>query len=129
MKSVASTVRGRTGLAVATRSRLRMMVCCGNEANSYVPAHEHSFRLAAVAAPRSRRPQQAMTDTPNKPVKESAATRQDRLRQALRENLKRRKSQSRGRASLADDQVAAVESAATPTQQDICSRPVDPNRD
>jgi hypothetical protein len=70
-----------------------------------------------------------MTDTPNKPVKESAATRQDRLRQALRENLKRRKSQSRGRASLADDQVAAAESAATPTQQDICSRPVDPDRD
>lgn len=38
-----------------------------------------------------------MTDTPTRPVDRDAA-RQARLRDALRENLKRRKSQLRGRA-------------------------------
>jgi hypothetical protein len=70
-----------------------------------------------------------MTDTPNKPAKDSAAARQDRLRQALRDNLKRRKSQSRGRASLSSDAPATTETSATAATQDICSRPDDPDRD
>jgi hypothetical protein len=69
-----------------------------------------------------------MTDTPNKPAKESNSARQDRLRQALRENLKRRKSQSRGRASLADGPATSGPSDHH-DQQDIRSRPADPDRD
>ncbi|NVN87218.1 MAG: hypothetical protein HXX15_14150 [Rhodopseudomonas sp.] len=45
-----------------------------------------------------------MTDAPNRPSTERTLDRQNRLREALRENLKRRKSQSRGRA----DQPALV---------------------
>ncbi|MGM4916491.1 hypothetical protein [Tardiphaga sp. 813_E8_N1_3] len=71
----------------------------------------------------------AMTDTPSKPAKESAAARQDRLRQALRENLKRRKLQMRGRASQAGDAVAVEASSDADKIQDFCSRPVDPDRD
>ncbi|MES2027554.1 MAG: hypothetical protein V4477_00080 [Pseudomonadota bacterium] len=69
-----------------------------------------------------------MTDTPSKPAKESATARQDRLRQALRENLKRRKAQMRGRASLADD-AAAEASPDADKIPDLCSRPADPDRD
>jgi hypothetical protein len=39
-----------------------------------------------------------MTQEPDKPKKPSADSRQDRLKLALRENLKRRKSQARGRS-------------------------------
>jgi hypothetical protein len=44
-----------------------------------------------------------MDDRTDKPVARNAAThsRQNRLRQALRENLKRRKSQARGRNEVA----------------------------
>jgi hypothetical protein len=59
-----------------------------------------------------------MTDTPNKPAKESAAARQDRLRQALRENLKRRKVQMRGRANQADESIAAEASSDADKIQD-----------
>jgi hypothetical protein len=69
-----------------------------------------------------------MTDTPSKPAKESATARQDRLRQALRENLKRRKAQIRGRASLADNSAAEASSDAD-TKRDFYSRPADPDRD
>jgi hypothetical protein len=69
-----------------------------------------------------------MTDTPNKPVKDSDIARQDRLRQALRENLKRRKSQLRGRASQSGE-TASVAASDTIDPPDICSRPVDPDRD
>ena len=71
----------------------------------------------------------AMTDKPSKPAKESATARQDRLRQALRENLKRRKVQMRGRASQAGDTVAVEASPDADKIQDFCSRPVDPDRD
>jgi hypothetical protein len=67
-----------------------------------------------------------MTDTPNKPLKESDMARQNRLRQALRENLKRRKSQSRGRASVAGD-PATAETSGTADFPDVGSRP--PNQD
>jgi hypothetical protein len=70
-----------------------------------------------------------MTDTPNKPAKESATGRQDRLRQALRDNLKRRKSQSRGRASLASEAPETTEAPGVADSPDICSRPADPDRD
>jgi hypothetical protein len=69
-----------------------------------------------------------MTDTPNKPLKDSDMARQNRLRQALRENLKRRKSQSRGRASVAGD-PATAETSGTADAQDISSRPADPDQD
>jgi hypothetical protein len=49
-----------------------------------------------------------MTDEPNQPTHHRESARQQRLREALRENLKRRKSQSRGRA----DQAAASEQAS-----------------
>ncbi|KIZ40223.1 MULTISPECIES: hypothetical protein [Rhodopseudomonas] len=39
-----------------------------------------------------------MTDAPNRSATDAVAARHNRLRDALRENLKRRKSQSRGRA-------------------------------
>jgi hypothetical protein len=39
-----------------------------------------------------------MTQEPDKPKKPSADSRQDRLKLALRENLKRRKSQAKGRS-------------------------------
>jgi hypothetical protein len=70
-----------------------------------------------------------MTDTPSKPAKENAAARQDRLRQALRENLKRRKVQMRGRASQAGDSVAAEASSEADKIPDLCSRPINPDRD
>jgi hypothetical protein len=45
-----------------------------------------------------------MTDAPNRSSNAAAQARQNRLREALRENLKRRKSQLRGRV----DQAAKV---------------------
>ena len=42
-----------------------------------------------------------MTDQPAKPRNENDLARQNRLARALRDNLKRRKSQSRGRAEPA----------------------------
>ena len=60
-----------------------------------------------------------MTDAKNDPIPAHVAARQQRLHDALRENLKRRKSQSRGRA---DQQVApaalAAEMAAEPPEAD-----------
>jgi hypothetical protein len=53
-----------------------------------------------------------MTDKPNARPDDPNAARQNRLREALRENLKRRKSQARGR----NDQTAAA------PQQDACDR-------
>ncbi len=41
-----------------------------------------------------------MTDAPDLPIHDRNIARQSRLRDALRENLKRRKSQLRGRAEL-----------------------------
>lgn len=43
-----------------------------------------------------------MTDQPARPRNENDLARQNRLAKALRDNLKRRKSQSRGRAEPAD---------------------------
>ena len=43
-----------------------------------------------------------MTDQPARPRNENDLARQNRLARALRDNLKRRKSQSRGRAEPAD---------------------------
>lgn len=42
-----------------------------------------------------------MTDDPHKRSGEADSARQNRLREALRQNLKRRKSQARGRADQA----------------------------
>lgn len=70
-----------------------------------------------------------MTDTPHKPVKESAAVRQDRLRQALRDNLKRRKLQSRGRANSVGAALPVEPSQGGDPPQDIASRPADPDQD
>jgi hypothetical protein len=44
-----------------------------------------------------------MTDEPAKPRNENDLARRNRLAKALRDNLKRRKSQSRGRAEPAAD--------------------------
>jgi hypothetical protein len=53
-----------------------------------------------------------MIDEPTEPPSPRAKQRQDRLRNALRENLKRRKSQSRGRAvsGAADDGASSTDS-------------------
>jgi hypothetical protein len=59
------------------------------------------------------RPQQAMTDEPNDRANSHAAARNSRLRNALRENLKRRKSQSRGRADHGADSPTASGADAT----------------
>jgi hypothetical protein len=42
-----------------------------------------------------------MTDEPEEPPNDRETARQNRLREALRENLKRRKSQARGRSGPA----------------------------
>jgi hypothetical protein len=55
-----------------------------------------------------------MVDKPDTDRNEGNARRQVRLRAALRENLKRRKSQSRGRA----DQAAAAEGADSECQDE-----------
>jgi hypothetical protein len=56
-----------------------------------------------------------MTDEPNGRPNDRSMARQNRLRDALRENLKRRKSQSRGRTGRIADQSDATgpDSAAT----------------
>lgn len=41
-------------------------------------------------------------------VASTGESRQDRLKQALRENLKRRKSQARGRSEVAPSEIAEV---------------------
>ncbi len=51
--------------------------------------------------------------------------RQNRLRDALRENLKRRKSQSRGRADLATEDPGSVSSAPP----HLRTRRIDPDRE
>jgi hypothetical protein len=50
-----------------------------------------------------------MTDAPSRPSEDREAARQARLRDALRENLKRRKSQLRGRAEAANATAGPVE--------------------
>ncbi|MBC7578099.1 MAG: hypothetical protein H7312_12180 [Tardiphaga sp.] len=65
-----------------------------------------------------------MTDQPTKPPPHELA-RQNRLRSALRENLKRRKSQLRGRA----DQPEARSDAATEGIADESRGPTDPDRE
>jgi hypothetical protein len=55
------------------------------------------------------RPLLAMTDDPTERPNDREIARQNRLRNALRENLKRRKSQSRGRA----DQPATIDDATS----------------
>lgn len=54
-----------------------------------------------------------MTNPPNHPD-DAAIARRNRLRDALRENLKRRKSQSRGRADRAVDGTVPAPDAAAP---------------
>jgi hypothetical protein len=76
-------------------------------------------------APAGQNRREIMAETPQKPAKDSAAARQQRLGQALRDNLKRRKSQSRGRAS----QPADASPAAADELADIYARPADPDRD
>ena len=49
-----------------------------------------------------------MTDEPAKPRNENDLARQNRLARALRDNLKRRKSQSRGRAEPPDAPEAGL---------------------
>jgi len=56
-----------------------------------------------------------MTDQPERQNPQEIA-RQNRLARALRENLKRRKSQSRGRADQPADKAADL--TATPTDSD-----------
>jgi hypothetical protein len=62
-----------------------------------------------------------MDDRTDKPVARNATTnsRQDRLRQALRENLKRRKSQARGRNEVAaGSQESATQDGSDADQND-----------
>jgi hypothetical protein len=54
-----------------------------------------------------------MTDEPNERLNDRAIARQNRLRDALRENLKRRKSQSRGRSGQTTDDVSAPNPASS----------------
>jgi hypothetical protein len=68
-----------------------------------------------------------MTDEPNGRPTDRSRVRQNRLRDALRENLKRRKSQSRGRVGqAAADQPEATGSDSAETDS---VRPADPARD
>jgi hypothetical protein len=53
-----------------------------------------------------------MTDEPNERPNDRIIARQNRLRDALRENLKRRKSQSRGRIDQPTHDASASNSAA-----------------
>jgi hypothetical protein len=64
-----------------------------------------------------------MTDEPTERPNQQEIARQNRLRAALRENLKRRKSQSRGRAN----QPAEASAAGAATVPDICARQTDPD--
>ncbi|WP_041802205.1 hypothetical protein [Rhodopseudomonas palustris] len=58
-----------------------------------------------------------MTDAPDLPKTDRNIARQSRLRDALRENLKRRKAQLRGRAEAIAPQTDDI-SAATSTPSD-----------
>jgi hypothetical protein len=58
-----------------------------------------------------------MTDEPTERPNPQEVARQNRLARALRENLKRRKSQSRGRADQPGEEPVA----------DLCSRQADPD--
>ena len=60
-----------------------------------------------------------MTDDENAPPSAQVIARQNRLREALRENLKRRKSQSRGRAGQAGQELS---DSAVPVQADFGAR-------
>jgi hypothetical protein len=55
-----------------------------------------------------------MTDDENAPPSAQAIARQNRLRDALRENLKRRKSQSRGRAGQAVEDLSGSATSVQP---------------
>ena len=58
-----------------------------------------------------------MTDDPSERRNEQETVRRNRLAKALRDNLKRRKSQSRGRAD-APAEAAAADDRARPTGPD-----------
>jgi hypothetical protein len=73
---------------LAGRQKALAQVCCGGGAIAYV--------LWIVPEPRP-----PMTDASDRPPNDPALARQSRLRDALRENLKRRKSQFRGRVDQA----------------------------
>ncbi|OJU99769.1 MAG: hypothetical protein BGO16_11760 [Nitrobacter sp. 62-23] len=78
-------------------------VGCGKSTGVYV-AIVIPLRLAnQTGHARTRKPRDAMSDKPDTDRNGEDARREMRLRAALRENLKRRKLQSRGRA----DQAAA----------------------
>jgi|GEM_PF-3192629 len=47
---------------------------------------------------------------------EQAAAREERLAQALRENMKRRKAQARSRAAAEDNQEMPIKDAGTPAK-------------
>ena len=47
-----------------------------------------------------------MADENDKTTKQAKGSRDDRLKSALRENLKRRKAQARGRTDKPDDEIA-----------------------
>jgi hypothetical protein len=65
------------------------------------------------------RAKHAMTDEPNRRPNDRAIARQNRLRDALRENLKRRKSQSRGRTGQATHEASASDLALSkPVERD-----------
>lgn len=65
----------------------------------------------------------AMTDEPSERPKPHELARQNRLRNALRDNLKRRKSQSRGRA----DQNADIPSPGADGPRNVNSRQDEPD--
>lgn len=66
-----------------------------------------------------------MTDERNDRANSHAAARNSRLRNALRENLKRRKSQSRGRADHGADTLPDADGAT----EDFHERQIDPEQD
>jgi hypothetical protein len=68
---------------------------------------------------------QAMGDAPNHPENPRDAARNNRLRDALRENLKRRKMQSRGRASLPEHSVVEAAPSGVDAAPDIGSERTD----
>jgi hypothetical protein len=71
----------------------------------------------------------SMTDQPTKSSNERDTARQARLSEALRENLKRRKTQLRGRARVAVDPVTAAVSTDPEPDADIRSRQPETDRD
>jgi hypothetical protein len=70
-----------------------------------------------------------MTDKPNARPDDPNAARQERLREALRENLKRRKSQARGRndqASAAPEQDVRDSNSPSPESAPVPNGPDEP---